>query len=87
MGHYPTPAKHVVGAKAISDETVREKTGKDWKEWFTILDKKNMVTMGHMLMVKYLREKENVSPWWAQAIVLRYEHDRGIKKNNREDYF
>ena len=31
----------------IADERVREKTGKGWAEWFTLLDRAGAATMSH----------------------------------------
>ena len=38
----------------MSDEAVKAKTGKTWKEWFAALDKAGATKMGHQDIVKYL---------------------------------
>ncbi len=35
---------------------------------------------GHTLTAKYLNEHYGISPWWAQAATIRYEWERGIRK-------
>jgi hypothetical protein len=37
------------GFRRISDVSVREKTGKDWSEWYRILDEWGMKERGHTL--------------------------------------
>lgn len=68
------------GFRRISDEAVRAKTGKGWKEWFGILDEWGMKEKGHTLTAKHLREHCEVSAWWAQAVTIRYEWERGLRK-------
>ena len=67
------------GNLRISDESVREKTGKGWEEWHSILDEWDVKKHGHTLTAKHLSEDLGVSPWWAQAITNHYERTRGLK--------
>lgn len=68
------------GFRRISDEAVRAKTGKGWDEWFTILDKWGVKDKGHILAAKHLHELYGLSPWWAQAVTIRYEWERGLRE-------
>jgi hypothetical protein len=70
----------------ISDEKVKEKTGKSWKQWFKILDGLDIATNGHRFASMTLYRKHNLSPWWCQAVTIRYEWERGLRtvKNQRE---
>ncbi len=68
------------GFRIISDESVREKTGKSWREWLVILDEWGTKEKGHTLTAKYLQEHHKLSPWWAQAVTIRYELERGLRK-------
>jgi hypothetical protein len=38
-------------AQRMSDEAVKSKTGKTWKEWFAILDKAGASKMSHQEIV------------------------------------
>ena|SRR5258708_7237674 len=72
-------------AKAIkpprmSDESVRAKTGKTWKEWFAVLDKAGAVKMTHQEIVKLLHSSHGVGPWWQQMVTVTYEQQRGLRK-------
>lgn len=72
--------------RKISNEAVKEKTRKTWKEWFAILDAFNVGEHGHMLAAKHVLTKYKIGPWWSQAVVIRYEWERGLRtiKNQRE---
>lgn len=69
-----------VKAPRMSDEAVKGKTGKNWKEWFTILDKAGAGKMSHQEIVKHIHEKHGVGPWWQQMVTVTYEQARGLRK-------
>jgi len=64
----------------MSDESVKAKTGKTWKEWFAILDKAGATKMSHQEIVKYLHSKQDVGPWWQQMVTVTYEQARGLRE-------
>jgi len=66
--------------KGISDEAVRKSTCRSWNEWFKILDSWDVKEKGHAFTAKHLREHYCLSPWWAQAITIRYEYERKLRK-------
>jgi len=74
------PANKSVFQK-IGDEAVRAKTNKVWQDWFEILDKYGAQKEGHTQAAKYLREKHRLSNWWAQAVTIRYEWERGLRRS------
>ena len=63
----------------ISDEAVSAKTGKTWKEWFSILDKAGAKKMTHQEIVKHLSAQHGVGPWWQQMVTVNYEQQRGLR--------
>jgi hypothetical protein len=63
----------------ISDEKVKEKTGKSWKQWFKILDDLDIATNGHRFASMTLYNKHKLTPWWCQAVTIRYEWERGFR--------
>jgi hypothetical protein len=67
------------GFRRISDESVRRRTGKGWDEWLKLLDEWGMKEKGHTLTARHLSEDRGLSPWWAQAITIRYEWERGLR--------
>jgi hypothetical protein len=73
------PAKKPRTNARMSDESVTEATGKDWKAWFAVLDKAGAKKMEHRDISKYLHEKCKVGPWWCQMIAVAYERERGLR--------
>jgi uncharacterized protein YndB with AHSA1/START domain len=75
-------------APRMSDDAVKAKTGKTWKQWFTLLDKAGARKLSHPEIVKHLHEEHGVGPWWRQMVTVTYEQSRGLrKKNQRPDGF
>ena len=69
-------------APRMSDEAVKAKTEKTWKQWFTILDKAGAKKMSHQEIVKYLNTEQGIGPWWQQMITVTYEQARGLRKQH-----
>jgi Activator of Hsp90 ATPase homolog 1-like protein. len=81
----PTPKPK---APRMSDEAVKAKTGKNWKQWFSLLDKAGAKKMTHQEIARYLSEKQGVPPWWCQMVTVTYEQQTGRRLNNeRPDGF
>ena len=68
------------GFRKISDESVRSRTGKGRDEWLRTLDEWGMEEKGHTLTARHLSDDLDVNPWWAQAITIRYEWERGLRQ-------
>lgn len=66
-------------AKRMSDEAVKERTGKTWPEWFKILDKAGAKKMRHQEITVIL-QGQGVGPWWGQMVAVAYEQERGIRE-------
>ena len=68
------------GFSRISDEAILKKTCKSWDEWFKILDTWDVKGKGHAETAKHLLEHFTcLNAWWAQAITIRYEKERGLR--------
>ena len=67
-------------AKRMSDEAVKERTGKVWAEWFKILDKAGAKKWPHTEIARYLYKEKKVGEWWAQMVAVGYEHERGLRE-------
>lgn len=67
-------------APRMSDEAVAAKTGKNWKQWFAIIDKAGGKKMTHQEIVKLLNSKHNVGPWWCQMVTVSYEQQMGKRE-------
>ncbi len=68
---------------SISDAAVQGKTGKDWQQWFAILDSAGATKMGHSEIARYLRERHQVPPWWSQMVANTYEQTRGMREKHQ----
>lgn len=67
-------------AGGISSEAVKAKTGKDWAEWFSILDAEGAVHLVHKDIAALVNEKYGVPGWWAQSVTVEYERARGLRE-------
>jgi hypothetical protein len=68
----------------MTDEAVQAKTGKNWKQWFAIIDKAGGQKMTHQEIVKLLTSKHNVGPWWCQMVTATYEQQTGLRANHEK---
>ena len=80
----PTTASKAIKAPRMSDEAVKAKTGKTWKEWFAILDKAGARKMTHQEIVKLLNTTHGVGPWWQQMVTVTYEQQRGLRAEHEK---
>lgn len=71
-------------APRMSDEAVAAKTGKNWKQWFAIIDKAGGKKMTHQEIVKLLNSKHNVGPWWCQMVTVTYEQQTGRREQHQK---
>ena len=75
---------------ATSDETIRERTGRGWEEWFDLLDEAGAADMTHREIARWLAERAGRHPlaWNVQAVVGSYERARrGRQVGEHEDGF
>jgi uncharacterized protein YndB with AHSA1/START domain len=68
----------------MSDDSVQAKTGKNWSQWFAILDKAGAKEMSHQQIVKLLNSKYDVGPWWQQMVTVTYEQARGLRQKHEK---
>ena len=76
--------KQTKSGPRMSDEAVAAKTGKNWKQWFAIIDKAGGRKMTHQEIVKLLNSKHNVGPWWGQMVTVTYEQQTGLRQNHEK---
>jgi len=67
------------GEQAISDDAVKAKTGKNWAAWLTLLDRWGAKNKDHRTIAAFLKDKRGLTPWWSQAVTVRYEQERGMR--------
>lgn len=61
-----------------SDDTIRERTGRGWEEWFDLLDAEGMGERSHREIARWVADQLGVVPlaWPAQAVTKSYERAR-----------
>ncbi|MEV8015520.1 hypothetical protein AB0O76_04015 [Streptomyces sp. NPDC086554] len=77
-------ASHAGAGKKIteklSDESLREATGKGWEEWFGLLDAWGGMSRNHTEIARHVREDHGVDGWYAQSVAVGYEQERGLRE-------
>lgn len=68
----------------ISEEKILEATGKEWKEWTSLLDGAGARDLPHKEIAAWLHDVHNVDGWWAQGLTVRYEHEIGRRQPGQE---
>lgn len=72
-------------AAGISDATVQLRTGKGWKEWFSILDHIGGKKKTHRELVIFLNQRyPRLGGWWEQMITVAYEQARGLREKHQQ---
>jgi uncharacterized protein YndB with AHSA1/START domain len=62
----------------VTDEAVKKQTGKSWKEWFSILDKRGGVSKGRRDIGNYLYGECKLDQWWCATLNVEYEAQNGV---------
>lgn len=64
----------------MSDDAVRAKTGRTWKQWVGVLDAIDATAMQHRDIARYVHEEHDIPGWWAQTVTVGYERIRGLRE-------
>jgi Activator of Hsp90 ATPase homolog 1-like protein len=68
----------------IHDEVLQEKTGKNWDQWFVVLDKAGARMMDHQEITAWLRDRSDMPRWWRQLVAIGYEREHGMRAEPRQ---
>jgi hypothetical protein len=63
----------------MGDDALVAATGRNWDQWFAILDDAGAVGWRHPVIARWLQEEHGVPPWWCQGITVGFEQARGIR--------
>lgn len=66
----------------ISGDAVAAATGKNWKQWLSVLDRAGAKNMTHKEIVAVVRDRHSVGPWWQQMVTVGYEQARGLRQKH-----
>jgi hypothetical protein len=69
----------------ISGPSVKKGTGKDWKEWVSILEKSGARGLTHKEIVAFLKKRYKLTPWWQQSVTLGFEIHIGRRVEGRNE--
>ena len=58
---------------------VRRATGRDYDEWFALLDRWGAPGRPFREIADWLEAEHDVSSWWAQKLIVEYEQARGLR--------
>ena len=64
----------------MSDEAVRAKTGRTWKQWVRELDAMDAISMPHREIARRVHDSYEISGWWSQMVTVGYERIRGVRE-------
>ena len=62
-----------------SDDTMKKKTGRTWREWLRLLEDEGAKNMTHTAVAALVNEKYQIDGWWAQTVTVGYERLKGIR--------
>jgi len=81
----PVSGSATAKVAGIGASAVRKATGKDWQQWFTLLDKAGAAKMPHKDIACLLYQKHKLPGWWAQMVTVGYEQARGMREKHLSD--
>lgn len=74
-----TPVSPPATDFGVSDDAVRQATGKSWPEWLALLDAWGGREQKHPEIARFVSEEHGVDGWWAQTVTVGYERARGMR--------
>ncbi|MGH9705338.1 MAG: SRPBCC family protein [Candidatus Acidiferrales bacterium] len=66
-------------SREFSDSIVETRTGKNWTQWFRVLDQAGATQMPHREIAALVGAKHRLAPWWRQMVAVEYERARGLR--------
>lgn len=72
-----------VSEPEMSDDRVREATGRGWDEWCDVIDAWPRHVEGHTAVAAYVHGELGVPGWWAQAVTGGWERITGRRLPNQ----
>jgi hypothetical protein len=67
----------------MSDEAIREGSGKTWNEWVAVLDEWDASSKSHTEIARYIAGL-GVDGWWAQGVTVGYERIKGLRQAGQQ---
>ncbi len=67
----------------MSDEAVKEKTGRTWDQWVRALDRHRAHEKPHREIANLVRDRYGIGPWWRQMVTVGYERIKGLRERGQ----
>jgi uncharacterized protein YndB with AHSA1/START domain len=68
----------------IPTESVFKHTGKHWKEWVLLLEKRGARQWTYQELVAFLKKTHKLTPWWQQSVALGFEIATGKRQPGQD---
>ena len=75
-----TSTREWVGQPEMSNDAVRQATGRGWDEWCDLIDAWAGNDVGHTAIAEFLVDEHEVDGWWAQTVTVGYERITGVRR-------
>lgn len=67
----------------MSDDAIREGSGRSWDEWVAVLDAWGAASKSHAEIARYVAGL-GVDGWWAQGVTVGYERIKGLRRAGQQ---
>ncbi|MGH2402527.1 MAG: DUF4287 domain-containing protein [Candidatus Limnocylindria bacterium] len=75
----PEPEPDSMELAGVSDDAMRQATGRTIGEWLANLDAWGAAEHRHAEIARWLVTEHGVAGWWAQNVTVAYERARGLR--------
>jgi hypothetical protein len=72
-----------VADPGTDDEVVRERTGRGWDEWRTLIEAWPGHADGHTAVARWVEQTHGIDGWWAQQVTVGWERISGRRLPNQ----
>lgn len=70
--------------QSIGTEAIARATAKSWSDWLAWLETQQARDLTHQEIAERIRERGDVSGWWAQTITVAYEQHIGRREPGQD---
>lgn len=69
-----------------SDSVIKQRTGRDWRQWVEALDWHGAAKLPHREIAEIVSREFGVPDWWSQTVTVGYERIKGLRaRGQRRD--
>lgn len=80
MTHTSPQSKSAMPDPGVSEESIRENTGRGWTEWRELIDAMPDDQKDHPSVASWLASEHALDGWWAQAVTVGWERLSGRRE-------